>query len=688
MRRYSLFVVLSVAMLALLAVHPAAADGLEDLPGWDRYQRMRRAGSLASGGTVRSVSWSADGGSVTFSRDGEWFTLDLQTLATSPATAPERGERNDRGRRRGPARGRQRKSETSPDGSWEAISRNWNVTIERTDDSGTSVAVTTDGTRKHRFGEASWVYGEELDQTTAMWWSPDSRYLVFYGFDEREVPDYFLLSGLTDLRTGTMVEGYPKPGDPNPIATLMIHDVEHGTTRAVDTGDHGAEATGHYVYNTRFTPDGTTILFNRTNRHQSVLEVVAVDPSTAATRVVIRESQDAWQRNSPMMRYLEDGQRFVWETERNGFRQYELRSLDGTRIAEMTAPDSQADGIVKIDEARELLYYRARSGANPLESHLHRASFDGSIREKLTEDGLNYSSAHVSPDDRWIIVTGEDVDSAPVTTLHDRDGTFVASIAESDTSQMHEFDVSPPEIFSFTAEDGVTTVYGVLYKPSDFDPNRTYPLVIDVYGGPHTQRVRNTFSPGNALAELGMLVAIIDNRGTGGRGKVFESATYQLLGSVDLQDQADGVRHLRERSYVDGDRVGIYGHSYGGYMSALAILKHPDVFTVAVAGAPVTDWRNYDTIYTERYMRTPAENEAGYDAGSCMTYADQLEGHLLIMHGMVDDNVHPNNAWQLVNALHRAGKRFDMMFYPNSGHGLGRTSSTYRLEYLAEHLLQ
>ena len=199
--------------------------------------------------------------------------------------------------------------------------------------------------------------------------------------------------------------------------------------------------------------------------------------------------------------------------------------------------------------------------------------------------------------------------------------------------------------------------------------------------------MRNTYRPGVAAGAYGFIVAKIDNRGTGGRGKAFLGSVYQKLGTVDIQDQADGVRHLIQRPYIDGGRVGIYGHSYGGYMAALAILKYPDLFHVAVAGAAVTDWRNYDTIYTERYMRTPAANPEGYEAGSCLTYAENLRGKLLLLHGMVDDNVHPTNAWQLVDALQQAGRPFEIMFYPKAGHGLGRHAARARWEFLYRHLI-
>jgi dipeptidyl-peptidase-4 len=267
-----------------------------------------------------------------------------------------------------------------------------------------------------------------------------------------------------------------------------------------------------------------------------------------------------------------------------------------------------------------------------------------------------------------------------------KNGEEVTVLGQGTLDKAEQLGLVPPELFSFKADDGTTMLYGTLHKPAHFDPNRKYPLVISVYGGPSSRGVSNRYNPANAYCEFGLLVATIANRGTTGRGKAFESATYLKLGIVDIKDQADGAKFLCQRPYVDASRVGIYGHSYGGYMSALAMLKYPDIYHVGVAGAPVTDWKNYDTIYTERYMRTPQENPEGYSEGSCLKYAKNLKGNLLIMHGLIDDNVHPSNTWQLADALQRADRRFDMLIYPRNKHGLGRNSSAIRWEYLCEHL--
>jgi dipeptidyl-peptidase 4 len=527
------------------------------------------------------------------------------------------------------------------------------------------------------------VYGEELDQRDAMWWSPDSSKLAFYELDERNVPDHFITAGLTDLHTRILTEGYPKPGEPNPIANLMVYDLASNAVVRLDAMPEGE----WYTYNIRWSPDGKSLLFNRTNRRQDVLHVMGGDPATGKTRTIVTEKQDTWQENRPLMQFLADGQRFIWETERSGWKNYELRDLDGELVATLTNEAYPVAGVERIDEASGVLYYMAYSEPScPLNAQLHRVNLDGSNPQRLTQEPLNHS-VQMSPDNKWFITTYEAIDAPPASALYSASGERIATLAESDRSKFEQMGLEMPELFTFTADDGVTPLHGALFKPSDFSEASRYPVVVEVYGGPASVGLRNRFSPAIAACEYGFLIARIENRGTINRGKAFESATYLELGDKDLRDQADGVRFLAGRPYVDGARVGIYGHSYGGYMSALALLKQPDVFHVGVAGAPVTDWKNYDTIYTERYMRTPQENPDGYKIGSCLEYAKNLKGDLLIVHGMVDDNVHPNNTFQLIDLLQQADLPFEIMLYPNFDHGVGGNYSALRWRFLRKHLL-
>jgi len=641
-------------------------------------------------GRIAQIEWSDDGRSLTYTRGDHRCRFDLENAVGSVVGKADRGARRDSSGRFGdrrrrtetrsgsrqiprPGRGRQYMTEPSPDGKWYALCKDWNVVLENAS-TGETIAVTTGGHRKFRYGTANWVYGEELNVRHGMWWTQDSLRLVFYEFDERPVKDYYLTTGLTGFNTELDVEGYMKAGAPNPIVTLKVYDLEKGETIPVDTGDGD-----QYLFGMRLSPDGSTLLFHRTDRRQKKLDVMALDPETGATRIVVSEVQETWQDNSPLMRFLEDGQRFIWQTEKTGWRQYELRHIDGSLICPLTTGEYPASSIILVDEARGWLYYYAYSDPHPLCGQVHKVRLDGTGQMPLTGRSLHHSRFSASPDGKWFTVQYEDVETPPSTALYTMEGEFVTDLAEGPRVENNL-----TELFSFKANDGVTDIYGVLHKPVDFDPRKEYPLIVAVYGGPGSRAVRNTYQSGTRDTRRGYLIARIDNRGTAGRGKKFKGSVYGKLGDVDIQDQADGVRYLRQRIYVDGKRVGIYGHSYGGFMAAIGILRHPDAFQVAVVRSAVTDWRHYDSIYTERYMNLPQDNPDGYANGSCMTYADKFEGKMLIMHGLVDNNVHATNVWQLIDALDKAGKKYESRFFPTAGHGTGGSNTQW--EFFDRHL--
>ena len=667
---------------------------LRDLPGADSMATVvRSARRIGGGGNVRDIRFdethaywlSSEGWRQVDLADGTIEEADAEAL---PKRAGGTGGRGGRGGAR-PARGRQLTEARSSAEPWTAVHLENNVWI-RSDD-GVELPVTTDGTEAFRYGTASWVYGEELDQTDAMWWSPDGRYLAFYAFDVSPTRDYHLVDGLTGLRSEIKSERYPKAGDPNPIAGLRIFEKATGDMVTVDVGDD----TDQYVYAVRWTPDGSELLFNRTNRHQDHLEVMAADPETGGCRLVVEERQDTWQRNRPMMRFLEDGRRFIWETEKSGWKQYELRDLDGTLVNPLTGrtaltEDFPVESVVKVDEDAGVLWFTMRSSSTPLNNQLHRVNLDGTDERRFTSVDLNHGSFRISPDGRTVAAMRQAVDHPPETVLYGEDGVELAVLARGDDSGLAAAGLHGGELVRFLAPDGTTPLHAVLHLPAgaDRDAIAAYPLVVDVYGGPESRGPSNTWSPANSLCELGFAVAKIENRGTIGRGKSFEGATYLRLGGPDLDDQVAGVKAILEaHPEIDPKRVGITGHSYGGYLSALALVRYPEVFRAGVAGAPVTDFRNYDTIYTERYMRTPAENREGYDAGSAVKLAGRLEGALLLLHGMQDDNVHPSNTFQMAAKLQDADIPFQMQLFPNATHGI--RSAAYRSSkwsFLQEHL--
>jgi len=696
--------VVGLAAFAYVTIaHAQTYTPVKDLPGGGLVARMRSALSgIGEGGTARDIRWNMIAGELWFDLDG-WKTLDLATGAVNAAD-PSRGGGSPpesatasramrEGRDRRPPRGRQFTREQSPDGAWTAISENGNLFLERSGDnaSGERVQVTKDGTADLKYGQASWVYGEELDQTTAMWWSPDSRFVAFYRFDEAKVGDYYFLSGWTQTKTRLESEAYPKPGEPNPTAEILVHELATGKTVVVErhrAGDAAQAADGnveYYLYNVRWTPDGSELLYSRTPRRQDVLEVLAADPRTGRSRIVVRETQETWQENRPAMRFLEDGKRFLWETEKTGFKHLELRSLDGSLISTLTAGAWPVESVVLVDEEAEQVWFTAWSAPIAVRQQLHVTRFDGSDAVRVTSVDFHHTDFEISPDRSFVAATAETTTVPRHTVVYKvggdesgvgaNDAAPFARLGEGSTKGFETHELAPSELFTCKAADGITDLYGKIQFPPAFDPARKYPVVVETYGGPSVRLVTDRFDPGDPSTALGFILVTVDNRGTPGRGKAFEGATYLKLGVVDADDQAAAVAHLAAtRPYIDGARVGITGHSYGGYMSAIALIRRGDVFAAAVAGAPVTDWRQYDTIYTERYMRTPEENGEGYDAGSCVKHATKLRGKLLLLHGMVDDNVHPNNTFELANALQSQNRPFSMMIFPNSDHGIRSAS--------------
>ena len=679
-----------------------AQDRLRTMPGYERYQRMAPLiqSALSSGGRGfgrgSTVVWSNDSRSVEFDSAGKRMRFDVGTkkLAEATAPTPPQGGRGRGGFGAAPERGRQFTQAVAPVGNHLALYRDRNIWIGDSTGAG-AVQITNDGSTQSRvkYGTASWVYGEELSQRTAMWWSPDGKKLAFYRFDESRVPDFYLTPGLTRLQDTLDVEAYPKPGVPNPIVDLLVYDVASKQTTRIDVRDgkpFDNSVVGHYVYNVGWSPDGKELTFLRVNRRHQVLEMAACSPESGACRVVLREEwPTGWIEDdpAPTMMWLKDNNRFIWESERNGFRNYYLYDFKAGRLLNpITQGAFEVANILRVDEAANALYYMARDGENYLKVQLHRVGLDGKGDRRITDPAFLHTVT-LSPDAKYFVDVAETHDQAPVTRLMDASGKQVAELSRTDLSRFNEIGLKKVEMYTFTAADGKTPLHGMIHYPSNFDAGKRYPVLVSVYGGPASASNTATerFQVPSVLTEYGFIVLNLDSRATPGMGRRQLDALYLKLGQTEIDDMAEGVKALWSRPYIDKDHVGIFGTSYGGYTSVMELLRHPDVFAAASAASPPTDWRNYDTIYTERYMWIPQENKEGYDKGSAMSYVGDLRGRLMLYFGTADNNVHPSNAMQLIQALQRAGKSFDVQVGPDQGHSA--LNAQRMMEFFIEHLV-
>jgi dipeptidyl-peptidase-4 len=726
-------------LLVAMAVAPAAAhaqDRLKAMPGFDNYTRMapmyqgafksgsvlaagggRGGGRGAAGGASAGVAWAADSRSVDYSWDGKRYHFDFRTKAAAevampdalPASAPGTGGRGRGGPQGGPnangrilgcggimlpppVRGRQRPVAMSPDSAHLATYNERNVSVCAADGTG-EAKITTDGNEKERvkYGTASWVYGEELGQTTAMWWNPGSSKLAYFRFDESKVPDFYITNDETKVQTRVDVEAYPKPGVPNPVVDLYVYDLATKKNTHIDVRDGKPftnDVIGHYVYDMSWSPDGKNLIIHRMNRRQNVLELAMCSPETGACKAIIHEEwPTGWVENHPPMRYLADSTRFLWESERNGFKNYYLYNLNGQLINQVTNNQFEVAGITRVDEKTNTLWYTARDGDNYMKVQLHKVGLDGKGDRRITDPAFNHA-VDISPDGKYIIDVAQTHDIAPVSRILDvATGKVIADIAKSDVSVMEKNGVRKAEVYKYLAADGKTQLYGEIWFPINFDPSKKYPVLTSEYGGPAAGvSVSEAFSAGNAQAEYGFIMVALMSRAAPGMGKRTLDAIYLKLGQTEMDDMAEGIKALWNRPYIDKERVGVYGTSYGGYTALMELVRHPDVFTVGSSASPPTDWRNYDTIYTERYMWIPQENAEGYDKGSAMQYARNLTGRLLLTFGTVDDNVHNTNMMQMIKALQAAGKSFEVQVNPDQGHS--GVDNKRMMEFFIENLIQ
>jgi dipeptidyl-peptidase-4 len=649
--------------------------------------RLRVPGSDSRTLSLAAATWLPDGKRLLVPSDGDIFVVDVATGTVHTLVQTKESEDF---------------ATASPDGTRIAFVRGNDLyLVDRA--SGRESRLTRSGSDTLLNGRLDWVYEEELASRSgqAFVWSPDSRKLAYLQLDQTRVPTFPIVDFLP-VRNEVSWQRYPTPGAPNAVARIGI----------VTLGKDGAVASEQLVELTpddayllpqlAWTPDSRGLVFQRLNRAQNELELRLVPASgstrdpLAGGRILLTERSANWLNTFGAPHFLKDSRRFLWVSEREGFAHLYLCEITGNCRAITQGPWEVESRVsftgpataYTFDDRSGFLYFTATE-KDPRERHLYRVRLDGTGRMRLTRDDGTHRVL-VSPDGRFYADVWSDRETPPKLVVSSQDGTRRFTIEDNAHPAILDFERGRIEPIELAAPDG-TKLFAALLKPAGFDPGRRYPVLVNVYGGPHAQTVTNAWSQASAfdqlLASHGFLVFWLDNRGSAGRGAAFESAIRGELGRVELADQLTGIAYLRSLPFVDPGRIGIMGWSYGGYMSLYAATNAPQVFRAAVAGAPVTDWRLYDSIYTERYLGTPAANAKGYDASSPTQKADALQAELLLLHGTADDNVHLANTVSLVAALVRAGKPYSLLLYPGQAHGVsGKQDRTSRDRAILAHL--
>ncbi len=562
----------------------------------------------------------------------------------------------------------------SPDGSKVAFVKDNNLYIK---DLATSEvkAVTTDGKWNHIInGNCDWVYEEEFEFTRAYQWSPKGNYIAYYRFDETDVKEYNMT-----LYDNTYNQDYrykyPKAGEAN--SKVEIHIYELGTGKDVKAQFEQGDI---YIPRIKWTRDDNKLVVFWMNRHQDHLKLLATDVRSGQAETIYEEKNKYFVEINDDWWFLKDGKNLLFTSEMDGFRHLYMQGLDGKKLVQVTKGNHEITEINGVDETNKRIYY-TMAYPRPLDRNLFVTDFTGKNTRQLTE-GEGWHRTVMNDDFTQYYVYRTDINTPQVVTLHQlkssRKGITTQLVKTVNESQklrntLSQFDLGKAEFIKIPNSKG-DTLNGWMLKPAGFDASKKYPVLFCNYGGPGSQQVANRFGAVNfwhqLLAQRGFIVVSVDNTGTGYRGEEFKKKTYLQLGKYEIEDQIDAAKFMGKMPFVDKNNIGHWGWSYGGFMSSLAITKGADVFSAAVAVAPVTNWRFYDNIYTERYMRTPQENPKGYDDNSPINHTDKIKGKYLIIHGTADDNVHFQNATQMITALVKSNIDFESAYYPNKNHGI------------------
>ncbi len=558
----------------------------------------------------------------------------------------------------------------SPDGSRIAFAKENNLYVYDIATK-TTAQITTDGKKNSIInGITDWVYEEEFAFVRAFDWSADGSKLAYLKFDESQVPEFSMNVYGDDLYPVTTTFKYPKAGEKNASVSLHLFDIKSKETKEVNLKNY----TDFYIPRIKWTNDANELSVQILNRHQDNIDLLFVDGTTSKYKIILNEKDKAYIDITDNLTFLKDNS-FIWTSEKDGFNHIYLYNKSGKQINQITNGNWEVTSYYGLDEKNKTIYYQSVENGS-INRDIYKINLNGKNKVRLSK-ATGTNSATFSPNFQFYINSFSSATVPPTFTLNEsKSGKLVQTIVsnESVLEKLKAFDLPTKDYFVLKTEKG-NDLNAWMIKPKDFDANKKYPVFMYQYSGPGSQQVDNTWNAYDdywffMLSQQGYIIACVDGRGTGFKGADFKKCTQKQLGKLEVEDQIDAAKAIGNYSFVDKTRIGIFGWSYGGFMSSNCILKGNDVFKMAIAVAPVTNWRYYDSIYTERYLQTPQENASGYDINSPINFVSQLKGKFLLIHGSADDNVHVQNSMKMIEALVQANKQFDWAIYPDKNHGI------------------
>ncbi|MGM0531893.1 MAG: S9 family peptidase [Bacteroidota bacterium] len=577
--------------------------------------------------------------------------------------------------------GKQKLATFSPDASKVGFVRNNNLFVKDLA-TGEVEQVTHDGKHNHIInGSTDWVYEEEFAFTQGFHWSPEGDKIAFYKFNESRVKKYNMPMYRDSLYPENNTFKYPKAGEKNSIVEIYVYDLQEGTVKEMDTG----EETDQYIPRIKWTGENDKLCMIRMNRLQNKIEIMLATANTGESEVIYEETDEYYisQIGDDYPTFIDDGDHFIIYSEKSGYNQLYLYDIQGNLVQQITEGNWEVTEFLGYDEKSNRVFY-ASTEESPLTRSVYSIKKDGSGKKEITgKEGWN--SANFSSGFKYYINYHSRANEPMTVTLHKRNGELIRVLEDNEELKENaaEYGFQEKQFIRISTPSSDYDLNAYMITPPDFDENKQYPLFMYLYGGPGSQEVTERWGGRMAwlqmLAQRGYVIAVVDNRGTGGRGEQFKKMTYGQLGKYETIDQTEAAKYFGDKSYIDAGRIGIFGWSYGGYMSSNCLFQSSEIFSMAIAVAPVTNWRYYDTIYTERYMGLPQDNPDGYDDNSPINHVDGLKGDYLLIHGTGDDNVHLQNSIELAEELVQADKQFQMQFYPDKNHGIYGGNTTYHL---------